>query len=66
MSEVPRPYVEAVRKRFRGRTTTSMEVRKRLGGPAFRQLGALIVLTAHGHAKIQKREGPSLSFRVYA
>lgn len=64
MSEVPRGFAEDVRKRFRGKTTTSVEVRKRLGGPAFRQLGALVALAARGDAKLSGERGRSLAFRV--
>lgn len=66
LSEVPRSYVEDVRRRFRAKTTTSVEVRRRLGGPSFRQLGALIVLCATGEAKRVGTRGRSLAFRVYA
>lgn len=67
MSEIPHGYVEAVRQRFRGRTTTSVDVRRKLRGPAFRQLGALLVLVARGEAKINKtRIGRSLAFRLAA
>ena len=66
MSEVPRAYVDSVRRKFRGKVTTSVEVRAKLGGPAFRQLGSLLVLCAKGDAKIAGARGRSLTFRVYA
>lgn len=66
MSEVPRSYVENVRRRFRARTTTSGEVRRRLRGPPFRQLGSLVALCALGEARLVGRSGPSLAFRIRA
>ncbi|MGQ0537150.1 MAG: hypothetical protein ACT4PT_13900, partial [Methanobacteriota archaeon] len=66
LSEVPRAFVDAVRRRFRGSVTTSVAVRQRLGGPAFRQLGALLVLAARGEAKVRPSKAGPLAFRVYA
>ena len=64
LSEVPSSFVERVWRRFRGGITTSVEVRKRLGGPPFRQLGALLTLVAGRRARIVGRRGRSLAFRV--
>lgn len=64
MSEVPRLYVEDVRRKFRAKTTTSVEVKSRLGGPAFRQLGSLVALCARGDAKLKGERGRSLAFHV--
>lgn len=66
MSEIPRVYVEEVRRKFRAKVTTSVEVRKKMGGPRFRQLGALVTLAARGEAKVWGRQGASLAFRVLA
>ena len=66
MSEIPRRYVEDVHRRFRTKTTTAVEVRRRLGGPRFRQLGALISLAALGKAHVRGRQGRSLAFRILA
>lgn len=66
MTEVPRAYVEEVRRKFHAKTTTSVDVRRRLGGPPFRQLGSLVVLAARGEAKIMGDRGRSLAFHVRA
>jgi hypothetical protein len=65
-SEIPRRFVDLVHRRFRTKTTTSVEVRRRLGGPRFRQLGALICLAALGKARVRGRRGRTLAFRILA
>lgn len=66
MSEVPASLVADLRKRMRGRLTTSVDARKRLGGPTMRHLNALYVLVATGDAKIQNAKKKPIVFRVYA
>lgn len=65
LSAVDAAYVDKVRKRFRGRDVTTVEIRKRLGSRGFRPLQALLVLVALDKATIRRR-GKPIVFHVTA
>jgi hypothetical protein len=65
VSLVDAKYVEQVRRRFRGKDTTTIDVRKKLGSRGFRPLQSLVVLIARGEGSIRRRGRPIL-FHVNA
>jgi hypothetical protein len=66
VSEVPRPFVDKVRRTFRKRRVTVKDVGRRLRAPYAHRYGALIALVARKEAALDGHEGRSLRFRVYA